>query len=581
MTPLPRAARLGERKKAISKLASSPMPEVLVTVFDNGIDRIDRIAADGSLTSINAAGRSTLGYAAKHQMTGGAWLDLWPVADRPDIAAHLALAQAGRATRFTASSGAVADRRWWDVILSPAPGDGLVAQARDVTETRAAESDFRYRAQHDGLTGLPNRAALKDELTLAIARADATGRTGAVLMLDLDNFKLINDTLGHEIGDVTLQAVAEGLREVIGGIDIPARLGGDEFAVILNDIADLDALRVVVEKLLKRLARPFEAKGRTLTPCASVGAALFPKHGRTPADLLKHADIALYAAKSFGRGGYVLFVPSMGGPIRRRAAAAAAVRGALADNRVDVFYQPMLDLGSGALLGFETKLQITLPDGRTMPPAEIASVHDDVDLAQAMGGRVLARITDDARRWRNGGLALSRIAVNACAAEFRTGDYAERFLARLAEAGLPPALFDVEVAETVFAGRGSDYVASALKVLSGAGVRVALDAFGTGPASLSHLKRLPVSGVKIDGSFVEGVEYDPADGAIVRAMIGLANGFGIGLAAEGVRTQGQAAMLRALGCKVGQGDLFGAPAPASAIPAMIAAVRHPLVDLAA
>ena len=537
-------------------------------VFDNGIDRLDWIAADGVLARINGAGNAALGGLAE-QHCGLPWIDLWTPDSRSSVASHLALAKTNGSTRFSAASDVGGRRLWWDVVLS-VTADGLVAQARDVSETLATLDEYRHRSRHDGLTGLLNRAAFRDALTLEISRSETNGSTGAVLMLDLDNFKLINDTLGHDAGDQILQAVADGLRDAVGGQGFPARLGGDEFTVVLPVISNLDDLHVVVESLLHRLGRTVEIKGRTIQPRATIGVALFPRHGKTSSELMKHADIALYAAKSFGRGGHVLFVPSMNGPIRRRAAAAAAVREALAENRVDAFYQPMIDLSSGGLLGFEAKLQVILPGGLIMSSREVAACNEDVELARAIGERMLVKVTDDARRWRNSGLSLTHIAINAFAAEFRTGDYAERFLKRVENAGLPPYLFELEVAETVFASRGTDYVAAAIKVLSEAGVKILLDDFGTGPASLSHLKRLPVSGIKIDDSFIDTIEHDASDGAIVRAMIGLANGFGIGLAADGVTTDGQARMLADLGCKTGQGDLFGRACPAEAAASMLA-----------
>lgn len=537
-------------------------------VFENGIDRIDWIAGDGALTRMNDVGKAALDGLAE-ELCGLSWIDLWAPEFRSSVASHIALAKANGSTRFSAASDRGGCRLWWDVVLSVS-GDGLIAQARDVSDTLATMDEYRRRSRHDALTGLLNRPALRDTLALEIGRSEATGSAGAVLMLDLDNFKLINDTLGHDVGDQILQTVAEGLREVVDDKGFSARLGGDEFTVVLPNIGNLDDLREIVEALLERLGRAVEIKGHLLHPRASIGAALFPKHGKTPSDLLKHADIALYAAKSFGRGGYVLFVPSMNGPIRRRAAAVAAVREALAENRVDAFYQPMIDLASGGLLGFEAKLHVILPDGLVMPSREVAACNEDVDLARAIGERVLVKVTDDAKRWRDSGLALTHIAVNACAAEFRTGHYAERFLKRLHDAGLPPELFELEVAETVFASRGTDYVAAAIKVLSAAGVNILLDDFGTGPASLSHLKRLPVSGIKIDESFVDTIEHDASDGAIVRAMIGLANGFGISLAADGVSTDGQARMLAGLGCKTGQGDLFGRAGPAAAAASLLA-----------
>lgn len=548
-------------------LQSLAIQDICPPLFENGIDRIDWIDKDGSLAGINDAGDRSLGGLARLQC-GAPWIKLWASEAQPAVAAQLEIANANGSTRFSAVSDLGGHRMWWDVVLSVVVG-GLIAQARDVSAMLATMDEYRQRARHDGLTGLLNRTALRDTLSIEIGRSEATGRGGAVLMLDLDNFKFINDTLGHDVGDQILQAVAYGLREVVGDSGSLARLGGDEFAVVLPRVDSLDELRAIVESLLERLASPVESKKQILHPRASVGAALFPKHGKTPSELLKNADIALYAAKSFGRGGYVVFVPSMNGPIRRRAAAAAALRDALAENRVDAIYEPMIDLVSGSLLGFEAKLHVILSDASVMPSHDVALCNEDVDLARAIGGRILAKVTADAKRWRASGLALTHIAVNACAAEFRTGDYAERFLKRLHDAGLPPELFEVEVAETVFASRGTDYVATAIKALSTAGVKILLDDFGTGPASLSHLKRLPVSGIKIDESFIGAIEYDASDGAVVRAMIGLANGFGIGLAANGVSTAGQAQMLANLGCKSGQGDLFGRARTAAAAALML------------
>ena len=542
-------------------------------MFDNGIERMDWIAPDGSLMAINDAGRAALGSDAERRC-GGPWTELWVPEAQASVAAQVALAQVQGSTRFSAESNHGGRRVWWDVILSLAPG-GLIAQARDISDTMAALDEFRRRSQRDGLTGLLNRGALKEALKLCLRSSAATGSAGAVVLVDLDNFKLINDTLGHDVGDLVLEAVATGLRETVGDGGHPARLGGDEFAVILPDAADPDRLHVMIEGLLARISRTVATNGRILSPRASIGVAVFPKHGTTPTELLKNADIALYAAKSFGRGGYVQFVPSMTGPVRRRAVAAAAVREALAENRVDACYQPMIDLGSGRLLGFEAKLQVILPDGRSMPAKQIATVHEDVALAQALGERILTKVAYDARRWRDRGLVVTQIAVNACAAEFRDGNYAQRFLARIREADLAPAYFALEVAETVLASRGTDHVVSALRTLSEAGVRISLDDFGTGPASLSRLKRLPVSGIKIDGSFVEAVEHDAADGAVVRAMIGLATGLGLDLAADGVNTRGQATMLASLGCTVGQGDLFGHAATADTAASMLSRYRQP------
>lgn len=526
-------------------------------LIDNGIDRIDWIDGGGRLAGINGIGQRALGLTDAQCLGSPDWAALWRPDHRANVQDQLRRARSGESARFTAASGPDDDLLWWDVVVSRVVGGGLVAQARDITTTRAVEDGFRQRARHDDLTGLLNRSAFKEALDADIAARAAGGGNAMVLMLDLDNFKFINDTRGHDSGDRVLQHVARALEAGAGAEVALARLGGDEFAVLLSAVGDLDSLRERVETIMGLIRQPLDLPGGTLSVRASIGAVQFPKHGDTAVDLLKKADIALYAAKSFGRGGYVLFVPSMAGPIRRRAAATLIIREALANNRVDAFYEPMIDLASGRLHGFEAKLQVYQAGGRSLPAADLLLMQDDIDLAETLGDRVRSRVLEDARRWRSSGLAVTRIAINVAAAEFRSGNYAERFLKQLAGMGLPASLFEIEVAETVFAGRGTDYVAAALKTLSAAGVRVLLDAFGTGPASLSNLKRLPVDGIKIDESFVESVEHDAADNAIVRAIIGIATGFGIGLAAEGISTPGQARMLRALGCDIGQGDLFG------------------------
>lgn len=532
-------------------------PRAAALLIDNGIDRIDWIDAEGRLIGLNDVGQRMLWSSQTQCVAGMDWLDLWPADQRALVREHLGRGRTGGASRFTAASGSADNRVWWDVVLSRVDDEVVVAQARDITQARATEEAFRQRTRHDDLTGLLNRSAFKDALGAAIVAGAVTGSSGMVLMLDLDNFKFINDTMGHDTGDRVLKSVAEALGAVVGPDESLARLGGDEFAILLPNVGDSDMLCERAEAINARLCEPIDLQGRSLTTRASIGAVQFPKHGTEAVDLMKNADIALYAAKAFGRGGYVQFVPSMAGPMKRRAAAIAGVRDAMTSNRVDAFYQPVIDLASGRLHSFEARMHVVQANGRSMSAHELQLVQDDVDLAEKLGDRLLARLLEDVQRWRGSGLALTRIAVNVAAAEFRSGSYAERFLQQLETTGLSPAMFDVEVAETVLAGRGTDYVALALKTLSAAGVGVSLDAFGTGPASLSSLKRLPVNAIKIDQSFVEGVEHDAADGAIVRAIIGIASGFGIGLGAEGISTPGQARMLRALGCDTGQGDLFG------------------------
>jgi diguanylate cyclase (GGDEF)-like protein len=496
-----------------------------------------------------------------------AWLAQWAEQSKPLAIKTLAQARGDGAARATlAMRDATGGVATWDVVLSWMSGfDVVLSVARDVSERMSQEVQLRRVAYQDGLTGLLNRAALRERLDEQICVATGSGGSVAVLMLDLDNFKLINDTLGHDAGDAVLIETAARLQATVPSESVAGRLGGDEFAVIVASDKPGARATFLAEDLLEALRRPVTYKGRVLDTRASIGIARFPDHGTDAAELLKNADIALYAAKSFGRGGFTTYVPSMGNTLRKRAATIATVREAIAQHRLEAFYQPMVDLRSRAVLGYEALLRLRDSAGTLIPAHAIHQAFDDIDLARQIGDTMFERVAVDVQHWKNAGIPVGRIALNASAAEFRAGDFAPRLLEKLRRAELAPELFEIEVAETVLAGRGTDYVATALADLSEAGVRVALDEFGTGASSLAQLKRLPFHSIKIDRTFVGTLEDDNEDRAIVRAIVGLADGLGLGMTAVGVETSGQVAALRKLGCNVGQGNLLGEPGSGRAL----------------
>lgn len=490
-----------------------------------------------------------------------AWVAQWADQSKSLAIRTLAQARADGAARATLAAidgtGGIAS---WDVVLSRMSGsDALLSVARDVSERMSHELQLRRVAYQDGLTGLLNRAALRERLDEQICVATDKGGSVSVLMLDLDNFKLINDTLGHDAGDAVLVETAARLRATVPALNVVGRLGGDEFAVIVASEKPGARATFLAEDLLEALRRPVTYNGRVLDSRVSIGIATFPSHGTDAAELLKNADIALYAAKSFGRGGFTTYVPSMGNTLRKRASTIATVREAIAQHRLEAFYQPMVDLGSGAVLGYEALLRLRDSAGSLIAANAIHQAFDDIDLARQIGDTMFERVAVDVRTWKNAGVPVGRIALNASAAEFRAGDFAPRLLEKLRRAELSPELFEIEVAETVLAGRGTDYVATALADLADAGVRVALDQFGTGASSLSQLKRLPFHSIKIDRTFVGTLENDIEDQAIVRAIVGLADGLGLEMTAVGVESPGQVAALRQLGCEVGQGSFLGEP----------------------
>jgi EAL domain-containing protein (putative c-di-GMP-specific phosphodiesterase class I) len=330
------------------------------------------------------------------------------------------------------------------------------------------------------------------------------------------------------------------------------------------------------------LAEAFVHEGRILDCRATCGGSRFPQDGANGAELLKAADLALYAAKAEARGGLLMFRPEMRSDLERRSSMINMARAAIDDERVTPFYQPKVELGSGRLVGFEALLRWHHPGTGLRPPGEISAAFDNLDLALALSDRMFDQAITHMRRWLDDGVAFGTVAINAASAEFRRDDLAERILERLARAAVPATLLELEVTETVFLGAGADHVDRALKTLSAAGVKIALDDFGTGYASLSHLKQYSVDTIKIDRSFVCNLESATGDAAIVNAVINLGVSLGLDIVAEGIETQAQANYLLRQGCAFGQGYLFGRAAPPETIPTLVSTwTAHPVRPTAA
>jgi diguanylate cyclase (GGDEF)-like protein/PAS domain S-box-containing protein len=445
----------------------------------------------------------------------------------------------------------------------------IITTVRDVTDEKTAEERVRWTASHDPLTRLANRGLFQEKLDQAIRSAASDGGAVGLLLLDLDHFKQINDTLGHDAGDMLLRMFAKRLHGVVRAQDTVARFGGDEFAIVVPDIHTDQSVIQLSESIQDRLREPFVHEGRLLDCRVSIGASLFPEHGRTSEELLKNADFALYASKAGGRGMVSLFAPHMRDNVRRRSAMVQLARNAFRDDRMVPFYQPKLDLGEQKLVGFEALLRWRMPNGRIGSPAAIEAAFEDLEVAAQISDRMIERVIADMRGWLDRGVDFQNVAVNASAAEFRRDNFAERVLERLHRADIPTRYFQLEVTETVFLGRGAEYVHRALALLSQRGVKIALDDFGTGYASLRHLKQFPVDIIKIDQSFVRDMEADPGDEAIVRAVINLGRSLGIKVVAEGIERVEQSQRLIELECDFGQGFLFSKAVPASRVPSLV------------
>jgi diguanylate cyclase (GGDEF)-like protein len=482
-------------------------------------------------------------------------------------------AQFGAEYRFRRADGSFAHVAARGYIIRDENGCALrtVGAIQDLTERQRAEEKIRWSATHDPLTELPNRLLFQERLAGAIHSAHASGTKLALLHLDLDHFKQVNDAIGHDAGDLLLKTFAQRLREVVRAGDTVARLGGDEFAVILRGVRTEAELTPLVASILERIKEPFVYASRILDCRASIGASLYPEHGADPDELLRNADAALYMAKAGARGGLELFRQSMRAELQKRESMVSIARDAVRNERIVPFYQPKIELRTGTHSGLEALLRWRHPGrGGIQLPATISAAFEDLDVAAEISDRMIAAAIVDMRRWLDAGIDFGHVAVNASAAEFRRGDFGESVLERLSQAGVPTRYFQLEVTETVFLGRGAEHVESALKLLSMSGVRIALDDFGTGYASLRHLKQFPVDVIKIDRSFVAGMEEEPDSFAIVRAVINLGRSLNIEVVAEGVETPDQCRRLQSLGCDYGQGFLFSRPRCAEQIAGFIA-----------
>jgi diguanylate cyclase (GGDEF)-like protein len=388
-------------------------------------------------------------------------------------------------------------------------------------------------------------------------------------MLDLDDFKRANAVFGHDAADVLLTKFASRLRAVAGANDLVARLDGDEFAVVLQGVVEKADVISAVQLVEASLAEPYVSGGKIVNITACAGVSSFPTHGTTRAALIKNADIALYVAKNSGRGVSRIFEPAMHKNVQKRLSMLHLAREAISGDRIVANYQPKVDLRGGGLDGFEALLRWRHPSKGLQTPDTISGAFDDRLLAGELSDRMIQTVLGDMRRWVDSGVQFGHVGINAAAAEFKSGAFAHNLLEQLHRKNLPTALLQLEVTETVFLGRGTEHVEATLRTLANEGIAIALDDFGTGYASLSHLKKFPVSVLKIDRSFIQNLESRAHDATIVRAVINLGRSLGIKIVAEGIETENQAEFLRKHRCHAGQGYLFGKAVAGSLVPSLV------------
>ncbi|MFK8250746.1 putative bifunctional diguanylate cyclase/phosphodiesterase [Ancylobacter terrae] len=464
-----------------------------------------------------------------------------------------------------------AGERWHGIdarsTSDPVTGQAcLLVNERDVTEQTEARERIEYLALHDTVTGLANRASFAERLAGAMTRPDAG--SGALLLIDLDDFKEINDTFGHGAGDAVLREIGARLRSIARPQDVGARLGGDEFALILPGVSEPEAVARRAEELNLRLAHPIEDEAfgdtRRIGIRASVGTAVWPHDGASPDSLLRNADLALYAAKAEGGHGCRHFNRTMRQAADAQRELVEDLRRAIARDEIEVHFQPLVTLSEVRVAGFEALVRWRHPVQGLLAPDRFLPVAEAFGIAGAIGRIVIETAARQMRHWIEAGLDPGRMAINLGANQLQHPDLAAQITRMVAETGVAPERFEYEVPETVTLGRGGDEVIGVLSALRERGFGIALDDFGTGHASLTHLRRLPIDKIKIDRSFIVEMNRSPADLAIVRAVINLGHDLGMTVLAEGVETQAQADLLLGLGCDQAQGYLFGRPMAAAA-----------------
>lgn len=432
---------------------------------------------------------------------------------------------------------------------------------QDVTERRAAERSLSWSASHDGLTGLLNMEGFRARASSLIAMTEASGRNVVVGLVDLDQLKLVNDTLGHPVGDALIVEAARRLKEAFGEDSCIGRLGGDEFVFVKADRRTADQLAARLRQLVELLKRPFDHHGSYLDCGASIGVTVSKPQDADLDTLLRNADLAMYRAKEIGRGTFAFFSAELQEGVDQRVAHLNLARLAVGSKLVVPHYQPKVSLSSGLVVGYEALMRVQM-GSKIMPPSAVEHAFEHVELAMRLGDEMLRRVLEQIRAWRRQGIAFGSVAVNVSAAELIRPDYADRVIEALQRANVPPSCLEIEVTEGVVVGRGADRVADTLRRLRSTGIRVDLDDFGTGYASLTHLKSLPITGIKIDRSFVQEIASSSSDAAIVRSVIGLADALRLDVVAEGVETAEQAEVLKLCGCEVAQGYLYGRAASA-------------------
>ena len=566
-----RALRYAIERKTMEEALFAEKERAQITLDSIG-DAVICTNLGGSITFLNVVAENLTGWSWKE----AAGLALTKVFRRLDAASHTSLSpppssRQGRASTPPASPSTILVRRdGFEIPIedSVAPINdreghetGAVIVFRDVSAARAMSLQMAHAAEHDFLTGLPNRMLLNDRIAQAIVGAKRHATQLAVLFLDLDGFKHINDSLGHSVGDQLLQSIAKCLVGCGRASDTVSRQGGDEFVVLLSEVHRSEDAAIAACRMLMAVAEAHVLEQHELHVTTSIGVSVYPDDGEDAETLIKNADTAMYQAKENGRHSYQYFKPVMNARAVERQSLEEGLRRALERNEFSLHYQPKVDFKTGAIAGAEALLRWTHPTRGAISPAQFIPVAEECGLIIPIGRWVLRQACEQACAWAKAGLRSATMAVNVSAKEFRGECFLKQLLEVLEETGLDPSLLELELTESVLM-KHAESAASILGTLRDSGVQVAVDDFGTGYSSLSYLRKFPIDALKIDQSFVGRIGKTADDASIVTAVIGMARSLKLRVVAEGVETLEQSAFLQAHACDEAQGYYFSRPVPA-------------------
>jgi diguanylate cyclase (GGDEF)-like protein/PAS domain S-box-containing protein len=561
LTGLCLGAVVTERKRVERAIRKSEKRYRLL--FERNLAGVFRTTLAGRVVECNQAAAAMFGYDSPEEVMALADANLYDTASGRD--SFLTKLKSEKSVtnhemRFRRKNG---DAAWAMLNASLVDDDSGIASMVegtlvDITERKVAEERVQSLAYYDALTGLPNRILLRDRLSKALANARRQKHKVALLFLDLDRFKIINDSLGHSVGDLLLQDVAERLKSFAREQDTVARLGGDEFLIVLTNIKDIPSAAVAAERFMDAMTAAFVIQGHSLSIGCSLGISIFPEHGADYETLIKNADAAMYSAKDIGRNNFQFFTADMNAQAVERLTLENGLRLALDKKELFLVYQPQMDTVTGKITGLEALLRWQHPELGLVPPDQFIGIAENSGLIVPIGEWVLRTACSQARKWQEEGLPAVSIAINVSAVQFRQQGFCELIRRVLRETGLAPHYLELELTESLLVAN-VDVTLSVLQELKAMGLTLAIDDFGTGYSSFSYLKRFPTSKLKIDRSFVRDIAVNPDDAAITTAIISMAKSLNLKVIAEGVEDEAQMSFLRAHQCDEIQGYYFSKP----------------------